>query len=169
MQTRYLVSTFALYILESIIVPCLRSKRLKCQTLRCRETLTGLKWKDVACGDVTLLCDVSTGRPRPFVPEKFRREVFNTIHSLSHPSIRSTVKLVTQKFVWNSVRRDVRQWSRTCLDCQKSKVFRHTDSGIGQFPHPKRRFGHVHVDIVGPLPPSNGFCYLFTVTERSTR
>ena len=139
------------------------------ETLRCRETLTGLKWKDVAFGDVTLLCDVSTGRPRPFVPEKFRREVFNTIHSLSHPSIRSTVKLVTQKFVWNSVRRDVRQWSRTCLDCQKSKVFRHTDSGIGQFPHPKRRFGHVHVDIVGPLPPSNGFRYLFTVTERSTR
>lgn len=150
---------------------CAMSKEQKTdpETLLCRKTLTALKWKDVAFGDVTLLCDVSTGRPRPFVPMKFRRDIFNAIHCLSHPSIRSTVKLMTQKFVWHSIRRDVRQWSRTCLDCQRSKVFRHTNSGVGQFPQPKRRFGHVHVDIVGPLPPSNGFRYLFTITERSTR
>ena len=55
-----------------------------------------------------LLCDVSTGRPRPVVPSSFRRQVFDATHSLSHPSIRSTKKLIASKFVWFGVRRQVR-------------------------------------------------------------
>ena len=34
---------------------------------------------------------------------------------------------------------------------------------------PTRRFDHIHVDLVGPLPPSNGSRYLFTVIDRFTR
>ena len=41
------------------------------------------------CSD-TLLCDTSTGTPRPFVPENFRRTVFDSLHYLSHPGIRAT-------------------------------------------------------------------------------
>ena len=32
-----------------------------------------------------------------------------------------------------------------------------------------RRFSHLHVDLVGPLPPSGGFRYLFTIIDRTTR
>ena len=32
-----------------------------------------------------------------------------------------------------------------------------------------RRFSHIHVEVVGPLPTSNGCRYLFTVIDRSTR
>ncbi|KAJ8386197.1 hypothetical protein AAFF_G00176210 [Aldrovandia affinis] len=34
---------------------------------------------------------------------------------------------------------------------------------------PERRFDHVNVDIVGPLPPSCGFTYLLTMVDRTTR
>ena len=34
---------------------------------------------------------------------------------------------------------------------------------------PDRRFGSVHVDLVGPLPESNGHSYLFTIVDRHTR
>ncbi len=34
---------------------------------------------------------------------------------------------------------------------------------------PRRRFEHVHVDLVGPLPQSAGFSYLFTIVDRTTR
>jgi transposase InsO family protein len=35
---------------------------------------------------------------------------------------------------------------------------------------PTKRFSHIHVDIVGPLPATaGGFSYLFTVVDRSTR
>ena len=33
----------------------------------------------------------------------------------------------------------------------------------------KTRFDNVHIDIVGPLPPSNGFTYLLTSIDRFTR
>lgn len=34
---------------------------------------------------------------------------------------------------------------------------------------PKCRFNHIHVDLVGPLPPSNGHNYLLTIIDRFTR
>ena len=34
---------------------------------------------------------------------------------------------------------------------------------------PNRRFGSIHVDIVGPLPESEGMKYLFTIVDRFTR
>jgi hypothetical protein len=37
-------------------------------------------------------------------------------------------------------------------------------------PVSERRFKHLHVDFVGPLPTSaEGFKYLFTIIDRSTR
>ena len=65
--------------------------------------------------------------------------------------------------------KDVKRWARCCVACQTSKIGRHTESGTGVFRQPQRRFGHLHVDVVGPLPPSQGAQYLFTTTERSTR
>ena len=38
------------------------------------------------CSD-TLLCDTSTGTPRPYVPERFRHIVINSLHALSHPGV----------------------------------------------------------------------------------
>ena len=34
---------------------------------------------------------------------------------------------------------------------------------------PDRRFGHIHVDLVGPLPPWEGYSYVFTIVDRYTR
>ncbi|GFT05434.1 pro-Pol polyprotein [Nephila pilipes] len=49
---------------------------------------------------VTLYCDVSTDRIRPFVPEFFKREIFKNLHALSHPGIRTSLKLVAERYVW---------------------------------------------------------------------
>ena len=38
-------------------------------------------------------------------------------------------------------------------------------SPLQSFPVPSSRFQHLHVDIVGPLPPSRGCSYLFTVID----
>jgi cleavage and polyadenylation specificity factor subunit 1 len=134
-----------------------------------RTAITNLKWKHVQFGDTPVLCDVSSGRPRPLIPAKFRRQIFELVHGLAHPSIRSTTKLMTDKFIWHSIKKDVSAWSRTCEPCQLSKVYRHTKATLAPFAQPRRRFGHIHVDVVGPLPPSEGQRYLFTVVDRSTR
>ena len=117
----------------------------------------------------TIICDTSTGHPRPYVTPEFRRNIFDSIHNLSHPGIRATQRLITHRFVWPSINKDVRLWTKHCIQCQRAKVHRPTVTPIGTFATPDARFSHVHIDIVGPLPPSNGCCYLLTCIDRFTR
>lgn len=118
---------------------------------------------------VELYCDVTTSRIRPFVPEVDRKRIFSSLHSISHPGIKATVKLVEERYVWPGIKADVRTWTQQCLACQRSKVTRHTQSQLGQFIPPNARFEHVHIDIVGPLPPSEGFRYCLTCVDRFSK
>ena len=132
---------------------------------------TGLRLEEVLFSDTgaKLLCDVSTGQPRPVVPANWRRPVFKAVHSLSHQGRKPSSGLVSEKFVWHGLKRDVRAWVDTCTACQRAKVHRHVKAPLEHFSVPERRFDHVNVDLVGPLPPSHGFTYLFTMVDRTTR
>ena len=136
-----------------------------------RASPSGLTLAEGAVGDrrVKLLCDVSLASPRPVVPAAWRHRVFQTAHSLSHPGAKASVRLVAGKFVWRGLKKDVRDWARTCVDCQRAKVHRHTRAPLGEFRVPERRFEHVNVDLVGPLPYSQGYTHLLTVVDRTTR
>ncbi|GFY41108.1 integrase catalytic domain-containing protein [Trichonephila inaurata madagascariensis] len=46
---------------------------------------------------------------------------------------------------------------------------RHTVSPIQPFAPTVERFQHVHIDLVGPFPPSDGFTFLLTCIDRYTR
>ena len=136
-----------------------------------RTAISNLRLEDVPFenGAFTLLCDVSTGKARPIVPETWRRQVFDSFHSLSHPGARTTKKLVSSKFVWHGLGREVTMWSRCCIPCQRSKVHRHTKAPLSKFEPTSRPFEHVHIDLVGPLPESQGCAYLLTAADRFTR
>ena len=76
---------------------------------------------------------------------------------------------MTSRFIWEGINKDVRLWTRTCTTCQASKVTKHTHSPPGNFPPPSERFDHIHIDLVGPLPPSTGHRYILTCVDRFTR
>uniref|UniRef100_A0A669E6I5 Gypsy retrotransposon integrase-like protein 1 n=1 Tax=Oreochromis niloticus TaxID=8128 RepID=A0A669E6I5_ORENI len=139
--------------------------------LALRSEQTGLVLEDRPMwnGGPSLLCDVSTGRPRPVVPLSWRRRVFDSVHALSHPGVRASVKLVSSRFVWPGLRKSVKDWAAACIPCQRAKIHRHTQAPLESFRVPGRRFDHVHVDLVGPLPQSQGFTHLLTVVDRTTR
>ncbi|GFO32935.1 Pol polyprotein [Plakobranchus ocellatus] len=131
--------------------------------------ITGLHIVPYQIHNSTLLCDLSTGLPRPLVPQTFQRQVFESIHNLAHPSRKSTVKLVSQRFVWHGLKKQVKRWSQECLACQRSKIQTHVHSPVLKIPVPSRRFSHLHIDLVGPLPPSEGFTHLLTIIDRTSR
>ena len=112
---------------------------------------------------------VSTGIHRPLVPEAMRKNVFNAIHKISHPGKCASRRLVSRSFVWEFLSKDVNLWAQSCRDCQRSKIQSHVKSLVQHIPVPGRRFSHIHVDLVGPLPQSDGFSYLFTIIDRTTR
>ena len=133
--------------------------------------------ESVPLGDTTVLCDVSGPQPRPFVPSACRRSVFSRFHDLSHPGRKGTGRLLTSRYFWPGMRKDIAQWVKECLACQEAKVHRHVRSPPGLFDVPSERFHTVHIDIVGPLPPSrppgqpftSPFRYLLTCIDRASR
>ena len=116
-----------------------------------------------------LICDVSTPRPRPVVPEAWVERVFWHQHGLSHPGSRATVRTISPRFVWRNMSRRIRGLCRTCVPCHQSKVVRHIRAPLERLPVLDDRFAVIHVDLVGPLPISEGQSYLFTVIDRYTR
>ncbi|VDM01595.1 unnamed protein product [Schistocephalus solidus] len=80
-----------------------------------------------------------------------------------------TILCDAERFVWPDRNKDVKSWARSCLSCQRNKVRRHQKSPPGTFPSSDARFSHVHLDVVGPLPPSNCFTHLLTCVDRYTR
>ncbi|KAK3789151.1 hypothetical protein RRG08_001544 [Elysia crispata] len=134
-----------------------------------RTADTGLILKDINIGTTTLLCDTSMGDPRPVLPTSWTHQVFNHTHKLSHAGVRPTQKAIAQHFVWHGMRRDICKWCKECPDCQPSKIHRHTRAKLTERLTPSDRSCSLHVDLVGPLPQSQGMTYLFTIIDRFTR
>ena len=114
-------------------------------------------------------CDASAGHIRPYVTEKFRKQVFLNLPGLGHPSHRATKLLIDTRFVWHGMNIDIAKWCRSCKGCQTAKISRHNKPVFGKFDEPTERFDHIHIDIVGPLPYADGFRYLLTCVNRFTR
>lgn len=116
-----------------------------------------------------IICDIASDKIRPYVPLSMQKDIFHMLHGLAHPGARSTRKLISDRFVWKNMNRDISEWSRNCLRCQQCKVQRHTKSPLGHFKGPSQRFRHINIDIVGPLPTSHGYSYCMTCVDRFTR
>ena len=133
--------------------------RSSLQTVRCQ--LPGTQ--------AQLLVDTSTGKPRPLLKVAWTRAVFDIFHNLAQAGGRAMCRMLCGRFLWNGMARDIRQWARTCVACQRAKVGKHIVAPVEPLPMPDRRFASLHVDIVGPLPASQGFSYLLTIVDRFTR
>lgn len=127
-----------------------------------------LKWIDLPNVSKPLLCDVSSPKARPYVPPSLRQDIFKTLHGLNHPGVRGTRRLITRSYFWPGINTDVATWTRACIACQRSKIHKHTVTPPATFA-PSGRFEHIHVDIIGPLPSSDGKRYCLTMADRYTR
>ena len=121
----------------------------------------------VAETDLKLICDESLpGKLRPLVPSGHRRTIFNNIHNLSHSGIKSTTRLVTDRYVWPNLKKDIGFWCRNCIDCQKTKLGRHNCTQLQRYPPPSQKFCDVNLDLAGPLPESNNCTYILVIVDR---
>ena len=82
---------------------------------------------------------------------------------IAHTSFPKLILLeLTIRFLSN---RDVCKWAQACLQCQRCKIQCHTITPLDTFATHDARFDNVHIDIVGPLPPSQGYDYLLTCID----
>ena len=95
--------------------------------------------------------------------------MFLQLYGLFHPGIHVSQHLIASRFIWEGINKDVRLYTRTCIKFQSSKVTYHTRFPAATFTPVSERFHHIHLDLVGPLPLSNGCRYILTCVDRFTR
>lgn len=142
----------------------------KDEELKALRERPNLKFTEVSLPGLQqpITCEVSKSTPRPYLPAIYRHVAFKAQHDLCHPGVRTTRKQITSKFFWPNMNQDTATWARACIACQRAKVHRHTVTPVGEFPQ-SQRFEHVHIDIVGPLQPSNEYRYCVTMIDRFTK
>ncbi|VDN15450.1 unnamed protein product [Dibothriocephalus latus] len=133
------------------------------EILRFRYKASSLVLRDfpLPTGAGTITCDIYTGHERPFVPATLRRKIFNILHGLSHPGVQATVKLITDRFVWPNINRDVRLWTQSCLPSTSANSFIPPDLDTCKFALVR------HDAVSRPLqPPYHG---PYKVVQRSNK
>lgn len=118
--------------------------------------------------NTAVYCDLSSGKIRPFITKKFRKTFMAATHNFAHPGRRSTMKLLTERFVWPGIKKDAENFVKNCVKCQQAKVSRHTRTPLVRFPECTNRFTDINMDIVGPFPPSNEKKYCLMIVDRFT-
>ena len=125
--------------------------------------------KLVPCTDATiyLWADANHQPPLILVPTTCKRSIFNHFHSLSHPGGKETYKLIKNTHYWPDMQKEISEWCKTCVQCQKNKVNRHTTSYLQALPKPTNRFSHMFHLLRSSWPNLN--VHLLTVHNGMTR
>jgi hypothetical protein len=92
-----------------------------------------------------IYCDCSTEEIRAYVPGVLRRKIFDSVHDLAHPSDKATSHQIKRKFVWPGMDKNIKNWAKTCIACQKVKISRHTKNRPEKIIIPDQRFQHLHL------------------------
>ena len=120
--------------------------------------------------NVFLYCDIANGKKaRPLVPDSWRQQIIAMFHDMSHPGQRATLDKVVSRYYWPSMRNDVANYIKNCNTCQLIKIHKPITPPLKNKPVPTASFSHLEIDVVGPLPVSEGMRYLLTVICRKTR
>ncbi|MFN9906776.1 MAG: integrase zinc binding domain-containing protein, partial [bacterium] len=86
-----------------------------CTETQTAAASTSLQIKLFQVGGKDLICYVSLPNPRPLVPVSFRRAVFSHIHSIAHPGIRATKRMISARYVWRGMAADIAGFCREFL------------------------------------------------------
>jgi hypothetical protein len=100
-----------------------------------------------------LLGDVLTGVFRLLVLIQSREAVFQSLHSIHHPVVNEARRLITARFCRPQMAKVITLLARTCLFCQRCKVHKHVHLQPAELLVAHRCLAHIHVNLVGPLPP----------------
>ena len=109
-------------------------------------------------------------RRQMVVPEVYRKAIVWNAHNSAmggHVGRDRTIARLQEDYFWPSMVSQVKEWVKTCQECQKSRATRPRNKGLMQIPEPSTRpFQTVGIDLLGPLPLSvHGNRWCLTVID----
>lgn len=92
--------------------------------------------------------------------KELRGQIIKTCHNAptaGHPGKHGTLELVTRHYWWPKMASSVEQYVLGCNRCQRVKPAHHPKATLQPQPVPSGPWENIGVDLIGPLPMSNGF------------
>ena len=109
-------------------------------------------------------------RWRIVVPEQFRQEFIDELHGRNLSGLKKTLACVRQRYFWSGMVADVRACLRRCSKCARRKPPPNKRIAPLQQYNVRETMGRVAMDLVGPLPRTEGGNQWFLVVgDYSTR
>ena len=88
----------------------------------------------------------------------------------THIGTQHTLQAIQQDYAWPGMDKDIKEYVQSCHTCQMTQG--HIDPNLGFY----QQFAAneineiVHIDVVGPLPPTpNEFKYILTICDRFSK
>ena len=110
---------------------------------------------------------------RLFVPPDLRGQVIHWGHASSfscHPGVRRTVFIISKRFWWPAMEKEVGRYVAACDICARCKVSRTPPAGLPHpLPIPTRPWADISLDFVTGLPSSDGSTNILTLVDRFSK
>lgn len=87
-----------------------------------------------------------------------------------HPGIYKTDEMIRRNTWWPGLLKDVKKFIKGCEECQKNKIIRESKHAP-LHPHaiPNHPWETISVDLIGPLPTSNGYDAILVIVDKFTK
>jgi len=118
--------------------------------------------------------DPGNGPPnRTYVPSSVRSRLIQWMHTAkfsAHPGMSRTIALISRRFWWPTLHKDVKEYVLACSTCARNKTSHQPPSGLlHPLPVPTRPWSHIAIDFVTGLPISRGMSTIFTIVDRFSK
>ena len=112
---------------------------------------------------------------RVYVPnnKELREEILKEHHDLAdigHPGQLRMMELLKRTYWWPELKEDVKKYIQRCFKCQQNKVQHQKKAGeLHPLEIPQGPWQEISIDIIGPLPKSNGMDAIVVIIDQFTK
>jgi len=112
---------------------------------------------------------------RIYIPNnnKIKKEILKENHNLAdvgHPGQHRMLELIKRTYWWPGLKEDVKKYVQGCFKCQQNKVQHQRKAGeLHPLEISKGPWQEISIDIIGPLPKSNGIDAIVVIVDRFTK
>ena len=125
-------------------------------------------WKTLEDGTITY-------QDRVYIPidKKLRGDIIRAHHDTplsGHYGRFKTAECILRDYWWPTLQRDVKSYVDGCETCQRIKPHRVArKTPLHPFDPPARPWDTISIDLIGPLPESQGYNAILTIVDCSTK
>ena len=106
-----------------------------------------------------------------YVPnnKKIREEILKENHNsvdIGHPGQQWMLELLKRNYWWSELKEDVKEYIQGCFKCQQNKVqHQRKTEELHPLEIPQGPWQEISIDIIGPLPRSNGMDAIVVIVD----